>query len=848
MTNTSNCTPVPPDRRYRLLWLLACLALAWLQMTLAGYELGVGNQAIQVPFLLRLHDATLFTRDVMVGITLDAYPSLFYRGLAHALSLVSLPTLYYGLHFLTTAGVFFFVIELCRAMFGSYWPGLVACLFLLAGHHRALAEQTLYSTCFTHTWAVFPLTLAALAMLYRDRPFAAFTIAGVCFNIHALEAGQLAIALTTWAVFSVPPRKVAALLLVFIVLATPTLFQMLQHREHFGADWFQLMHIRSGHHSFPFQWWRAGQADVPRFLLILALAGVAMSLVPGPHVRKTLLLTAGIALMFVAGILFSEVWPNALVIRAQLFRSSRFLMIIALAYIAAGCVRARGWELIGAALVVACLAAPPWLILLPVTLLVTTLLALSHRRLLWQQATLVGSALLVTLAAWRTIDFVPVGFAWNFHRPESSNDPGWIDAQLWAREHTARDALFLTPAQMSGFRIYSQRAVVGEWRDGTQLYFSARFAGPWWERMEALQPGMRIAPDGRRLLVQGRSLSQLDDEQILVLAKRSAVDYVVLASDPPRKLVTAYRNPQWTIYRPEVDTSLLVAKPGFFEDVVLPNLEKHRKGDVRLQLVDVTGRPLVDAPYRIWATNELTVTTNCLAGFTPGRLRATPEDSVEKELTEHAFDLIGRNTNRVDFWELTDPGLSQSQMSNLVAAIRGKFPTIKLGLSVAPLLTAPDSPRGLADVRQLKGLDFVAIRAVRPVGVWADPKTLYDIFDAFAKEGLRIRVTEFVAPTNGWIEGSTRQGQWTPELAAEYHRQFRTVALSHPAVDAVNGSESWETNGVVALNGVIRFRGLTGHYVVAVGTAPASFPVTRGTNSNYRFQLDAAGKTLTVIK
>ena len=127
---------VPPRYRW-VLWIPVCLLLAWLQLTLAGYELGVGNQSIQVPFLLRLHDPTLFARDVMVGTTLNDYPSFFYRGLAPALAWVSLPKLYYLLHWLTTAAVLLFTIELCRALFRTYWPGLVTCLFLLAGHHHA---------------------------------------------------------------------------------------------------------------------------------------------------------------------------------------------------------------------------------------------------------------------------------------------------------------------------------------------------------------------------------------------------------------------------------------------------------------------------------------------------------------------------------------------------------------------------------------------------------------------------------------------------------------------------------------------------------------------------------------
>ena len=577
------------------------------------------------------------------------------------------------------------------------------------------------------------------------------------------------------------------------------------------------------------------------------------------------------------------------------FLTLLLLLVLALAYIAAGCARARGLERMGAGLSLACLAVPSWLGLLPVVVLGTTLLALVNRRLLWQQAAFAGLALLVTLVAWRTIDFVPLSFAWNFHRPEPGNDPAWIDAQRWARGHSPRDAVFLTPAQRNGFRVHSQRAVVGEWRDGTQLYFSAAFAQPWWERMQALQPGLRIAPAGRRLLVQGRSISQLDDAQIMALAKRFAASYVVLAAETPRRLVEMYRNNQWAIYRPEFAAELPATKTDaqrFLNEVALPNIERYRKSAVRLQLVAASGRPLYDAHYRVTETrsaflfggHNFRVITNAawwcniepadgqrqydaveqalppglvtefsfLTGFPPAWLRAQSESVQAARLRQHALDLVARYAARVGFWEITDQGLAMNQVSNLVVALRAKHPGLQLGISAAPRLDAPGTPLGVEDVRQLKavGLDFVALHGHEPWGVWADPKTLYAILDAFAKEGLRIHITQFAAPSDGWIEGPFRSGQWTPALRAEYSRQFATVAFSHPAVAALNPVESpWRTEltGALALDGVLAFRGFHGDYEIEVTRpdgqpARATFSVTPNSGNNYRFQLNAAGQ------
>jgi len=47
----------------------------------------------------------------------------------------------------------------------------------------------------------------------------------------------------------------------------------------------------------------------------------------------------------------------------------------------------------------------------------------------------------------------------------------WIGVQLWAKENTPIDAMFITPPYLQGFRIYSERGAVAEWKDGTQQYF-----------------------------------------------------------------------------------------------------------------------------------------------------------------------------------------------------------------------------------------------------------------------------------------------------------------------------------------------------------------------------------------
>jgi hypothetical protein len=64
----------------------------------------------------------------------------------------------------------------------------------------------------------------------------------------------------------------------------------------------------------------------------------------------------------------------------------------------------------------------------------------------------------------------------------------WIQVQLWAREHTAKDAVFLAPwRRPAGFPIFSQRSIVGDWESGGDLKFNYTFARQWQEQKHDLE-------------------------------------------------------------------------------------------------------------------------------------------------------------------------------------------------------------------------------------------------------------------------------------------------------------------------------------------------------------------------
>ncbi|MCL2649139.1 MAG: hypothetical protein FWD61_19425, partial [Phycisphaerales bacterium] len=95
--------------------------------------------------------------------------------------------------------------------------------------------------------------------------------------------------------------------------------------------------------------------------------------------------------------------------------------------------------------------------------------------------------------------------------------------------------------------------------------------------------------------------------------------------------------------------------------------------------------------------------------------------------------------------------------------------------------------------------DFYSIHGHAPSGLWADPRTMYEVFDRYAKEGVKVHVSEVLVPLGSDVVGNVRKGKWTPELQAEYFERFLTVCFSHPDVEMVNlwgiGPEGWGASG-----------------------------------------------------
>jgi uncharacterized protein DUF6798 len=549
--------------------------------SLIGYRFGDSNHGITVPILKRLMDPALYPGDVMVA-TAESFPTVFYRLLALLLpGPGSIPAAFFFLYVATMAATFAGIYRIGRWAGGDA-AGTLAVLFAVPVR-IGLAGEALYRPAFSHSHMASALAIWAMAWFLEGRRFLPLLVLSLGAYNHLLYSVYVLVPMllvVLWERRAAGTPRTLRLLAAGVVPLLPLLLWAVARGTPMTPEWLEMLRVRSSHHSFP----SAFLSDLPEAAALLALGALFASLLSFERRRLVALFVLATAFLFVVGTVFTEWMPLKAVLQLQPHRAWRFLMVLLQAVIAAGIVagyRQGGFARAVAAATAVLLFVPGLEVLLPAVVAVQ---AIANRPVAAPWARLAAAAVLV-LVRWGgrapSVEFLadllphlvaplvmgaaalavvvavgrqlggtsrrvlaagaalgtllwltPQAYATARVRWEAG---GWREAQDWARRSTPKDAVFLTPPREAGFRVFSERTVVGEWKDGTQQYFDDAFVREWGDRMQALR---------------GDAYASLPDRALLDLAARYGASYIVLPARPIRPgLVPVYRAKGYAVYR-----------------------------------------------------------------------------------------------------------------------------------------------------------------------------------------------------------------------------------------------------------------------------------------------------------
>jgi hypothetical protein len=543
-------------------WLrhLLFLGATLLSILFVGYHFGTFDQAIHIPFLKIYADPTLFPNDPFFDMRFQHY-SYFWFFFEPFYKLGVLEVTMAVVHILTTYLAFWGLWTLSKTLFDDALTALLSLVILIVPHLSFAGFPIFEFSLLNRTFA-FPFMVWALVLFLRKRYIAAFALMGVMYNLHALSvnfvlAMVLLACLVEWC--SLDWRKLGLSLVIFVVTALPVLIWKMNGPLiglSLQSDWFGIVARGMLYNVF----YMVG----PIYLLaptLSGISGIALFFIghkyapaAAQYQRTTLAFVVAVILVLVVQII-STLWiPITILIQCQIIRIGFWGVLFGYLYFANYLARTLRENQLAlpdwALLAVTCIASP--LAFFPVA--VWAVQQATHRALRWRRAAsfaLLGLMIVVCgVVLIRYAGLLKPGIY--IYGPRTA----WEDAQLWAKEATPKEALFVTPPHKWGFydsewRVFSERSTVSTLSELLEAAFVPAYIDYWRPRFEALAPGTVEQFNGDYFTNVERVAAAyygLADEALLDAAERYGATYVVVEKPHLRPWPVAYENDGYVIY------------------------------------------------------------------------------------------------------------------------------------------------------------------------------------------------------------------------------------------------------------------------------------------------------------
>ena len=462
--------------------LLIILLLSLLALIIHGYQFAVSDQEIFIPYILKSNNPTLFQNDLLFKQN-SSVASLFYPLYGFLINLINIQTLFL-VSFLIFQ-IFFFkaIFRLSKVIIRNDNFAYLSLLpFFLPKFIGGTATFT-YDTFFGYRSIGVIFSIFCFSYLLEKKFLKALLFGTIGFLFHPLSIIPNIFLLIGKYIIDNLPSKIKQITwqkllipgIIFILIAISIIF----FRNLFQDDsWLSIIKFRDDY-LFPSTWSIKGWASFWMYILLILIFIRRLDV----KTRKTILLFISISLtVFVAAYLLIEVFKIPHVAKFQLTRSINPLAYVALIISPFFIIRQKLIAKLIGAIAFISLSLNQFNIFL-VTSIIFSLVTLNKSKdnrisasPKFIFATVVVIILLGTflnLAGYKNLN--------NIQFPKQKND--WIDLQIWANNNTNVNAIFLVPPDQTGFRIFSNRPIVGDIKDGAVVMYSSVYAKKWSDLM-----------------------------------------------------------------------------------------------------------------------------------------------------------------------------------------------------------------------------------------------------------------------------------------------------------------------------------------------------------------------------
>ena len=509
-----------------------------------GHYYGRVDQGFLIAYAKKLSNPNLFPNDLLMNTMANTVPSYLWEAVAKIYPHINLELLLTSLHFIFRF-LFFLGIYLLTLLVTGRKEVAYLNVFFWFTSKPSLGHEIFYNN-FVQSSFTYPLLIFSSYFFLKNNYLFSFISVILAFLAH-------------------PPLTFLLVIIFFFILAREKKFNLLvkyalsfavcvlplygriqtvvSQSGAYDAAWLKLMRIRSAGHILPSAWGMSSWLPALLALLFLVIFfRYYLESIPNDILRKFKFFIFVPLVFIIISIIFGGIIPIPRVLAITPFRTSNLFSIFA-SIVTSLCL----WRMLqNKNYAIALLGAVvsffyffnQYSLQFPKLFVVTLPLYITFFHFLHNNLKL----LFVLLLSFTTI-LIPYMYKRNQLRTDIEYKK-WVDIQLWAKNNTPNDSLFIVPPYLESFRLYSERPILADWKDGGAGFFSPNFLKIWWGRMEELGISRQNYSD----TYQRQAYNSLTPAKAAELLKKYNAKYIIFEKQPQHDLMKKYENDYFTVY------------------------------------------------------------------------------------------------------------------------------------------------------------------------------------------------------------------------------------------------------------------------------------------------------------
>lgn len=526
-------------------------------LLLLGYYFGTLDQASHIPFLKKFSDPSLYPDDYFINLRLHHYSFFwflfipFYRlGVLE----ISMFVIYVGVIYLTFWGLW----NISKKLFNNPLTSFLTVVVFMFPHIGFSGFPVIEFSLLNRTF-VLPFLLFAIILYLDKRYVRAFFLLGILYNLHVVSVNFVLFMFLFASLIKIREIRIQNIIagfIAFIIGALPVLFWKFGGSPvqlDLNPEWFWIISRGALYHLFFF----FGANFYTTFLTLGGISGIILFLIARKNLatlKHTFIITLFMfALITIIAIqtFISHIYPSTIIVQFQIVRAGLFINIFSLLYIIYYVVNLYETKKINNL---------HFLLLILTIILsvnpVVILVILFIRNIISSQSWVKLTSFLVPITF---ISFAILAYKLNIWQPGIYIYPkksAYVDVQLWARNQTEKDDIFITPPNKDWFyfiewRVGSNRSTIVSLFDLAEIAVVPQGISAWKERFEKLAPGMIQKFNGDPFSNSRQALKayySLSANNIKRIAKTYKASYLVIEKPYYYDFPKVFENEEYIVY------------------------------------------------------------------------------------------------------------------------------------------------------------------------------------------------------------------------------------------------------------------------------------------------------------